>query len=704
MACKYIEKEFPSTEINYLSVPERIALKPIYMMHRIFARRIGSVFRAIILGALKDENTPLMEEFYRSQYRKEHSKLVILDPMCGGGTTLIEGSRIGAKTIGFEINPVPWFVTKCELTIVSPNELKKEFELLEKNVGTKIKKMYKTTCPRCSSTAEIIYTFWIKTINCPNCYNEIELFKDYIITFDKKEQNYFVLCPSCHKIIHYIQKPGENERCPHCGFVFKPFQGNVLNNSVICPYCSAEFNFINELRKINTPPKIKQYAIDGWCWKCKFRFIKQPDHFDLEKYEAIKREFVQKRDRLLFPREEIPDGFNTNQMKKHNYQFWYQMFNERQLFSLSLLLTEIMKIEKENVREALLCAFSETLRSNNLFCYYDRRWAKQLTPLFSRKDFAPVYFPLEQNVWGGRFGRGSFKQTFNRLLEGKKYNLKPFERKYTGKKTQRIFIDEKIGESHWELYCEDARKMDKYIKGKVDLIITDPPYFDSINYSEVYDFFYVWLRLALKDRYPWFKPTTTLNDAEAIVNEIQGKTRENYLAILSEIFCKSARLLKDDGLFIFTFHDFDEDSWWDMFRIVKRAGLDVIKIHFYHGENVSAGRFGGQKTVFDAIWVCGKNVNNKVSISLKDIFSKVKQEVAELLTRVYQGKFFKLNVDDLKIFVLGKLIEIGGEILTKEKLKEIMYILLEDEELLSFQKRQYLKNQFVQLNLFDKDG
>jgi hypothetical protein len=63
-----------------------------------------------------------------------------------------------------------------------------------------------------------------------------------------------------------------------------------------------------------------------------------------------------------------------------------------------------------------------------------------------------------------------------------------------------------------------------------------------------------------------------------------------------------------------------------------------------------------------------------------------------------------LNVDDLKIFVLGKLIEIGGEILTKEKLKEMIYILLEDEELLSFQKRQYLKNQFVQLNLFDKDG
>jgi len=703
MLRRYIEKNFPSVEINRLSVPERIALKPIYMIHRIFARRVGSVFRAIILGALKDENTSLMEEFYRSQARLEHSNLVILDPMCGGGTTLIEGSRIGAKTIGFEINPVPWFITKCELTIVPPGELKKEFERVEKSVGAKIKEMYETICPHCSNTAEIIYTFWIKTINCPSCHKEVELFKDYIITFDKKEQNYFILCPSCHKVIHYTQKPRENEKCPHCNFDFNPFQGSVLNNIVVCPYCLDEFSFINELRKKDEPPSIKQYAIDGWCQKCKVRFIKEPDDFDLKKYEAVKSEFLLKKDKLLFPREEIPDGFNTNQMKKHNYRFWYQMFNERQLFSLSLLLEQIMKIEKENVREALLCAFSETLRSNNLFCYYDRRWAKQLTPLFSRKDFAPVYFPLEQNVWGGRFGRGNFKQTFNRLLEGKQYNLTPFERKYMGKKVKRIFIDEKIGENHWELYCVDARKMDEYVREKVDLVITDPPYFDSINYSEVYDFFYVWLRIALKDKYPYFKPTTTLNDAEAIVNEIQGKSKEKYVAILSEIFHKSARLLKDDGLFIFTFHDFDEDSWWDMFEIVEQAGLKVVKIHFYHGENVSAGRFGGQKTVFDAIWVCKKSSNDLAPIPLKNIIPKVKQEVKKLTAQFYQGKFFKLDTGDLKIFALGKLIEFGGKNLTREKLKEIVSILVEDEELLTFQMHHHTKNSTVQLNLFDKD-
>ena len=703
MLRRYIEKNFPSVEINRLSVPERIALKPIYMIHRIFARRVGSVFRAIILGALKDENTSLMEEFYRSQARLEHSNLVILDPMCGGGTTLIEGSRIGAKTIGFEINPVPWFITKCELTIVPPGELKKEFERVEKSVGAKIKEMYETICPHCSNTAEIIYTFWIKTINCPSCHKEVELFKDYIITFDKKEQNYFILCPSCHKVIHYTRKPRENEKCPHCNFDFNPFQGSVLNNIVVCPYCLDEFSFINELRKKDEPPSIKQYAIDGWCQKCKVRFIKEPDDFDLKKYEAVKSEFLLKKDKLLFPREEIPDGFNTNQMKKHNYRFWYQMFNERQLFSLSLLLEQIMKIEKENVREALLCAFSETLRSNNLFCYYDRRWAKQLTPLFSRKDFAPVYFPLEQNVWGGRFGRGNFKQTFNRLLEGKQYNLMPFERKYMGKKVKRIFIDEKIGENHWELYCVDARKMDEYVREKVDLVITDPPYFDSINYSEVYDFFYVWLRIALKDKYPYFKPTTTLNDAEAIVNEIQGKSKEKYVAILSEIFHKSARLLKDDGLFIFTFHDFDEDSWWDMFEIVEQAGLKVVKIHFYHGENVSAGRFGGQKTVFDAIWVCKKSSNDLAPIPLKNIIPKVKQEVKKLTAQFYQGKFFKLDTGDLKIFALGKLIEFGGKNLTREKLKEIVSILVEDEELLTFQMHHHTKNLTVQLNLFDKD-
>ncbi len=47
-----IEEDFPIVEINRLALPERNSFKPIYQMHKWFARRASCVFRAILLGAL----------------------------------------------------------------------------------------------------------------------------------------------------------------------------------------------------------------------------------------------------------------------------------------------------------------------------------------------------------------------------------------------------------------------------------------------------------------------------------------------------------------------------------------------------------------------------------------------------------------------------------------------------------------------------
>ncbi|MDN5358589.1 MAG: putative methylase [Candidatus Diapherotrites archaeon] len=677
-----IEQDFPMSEINRISVSERIALKPIYMMHRIFARRVGSVFRAIILGALKDAGTDIMKEFYRS-HRDDPDTVgkVILDPMCGGGTTLVEGSRLGATVIGIDINPIPWFVTKCELTVVDPNKLRDAFVKLEQTVGKKIKEMYTTKCPYCGRDAEIIYTFWIKHVDCPKCGRKVDLFKDFVVTYDKKETEYYIVCPECKHVFRLDHAPGEREVCPACGHEFSPNKGFVVNNHVTCPHCAHEFRVVDVLREQESPPEATPYAIDGWCPHCKRRFVKGFDEDDLARLQRVEHEFEEKKESLLFPRDPIPDGYNTNQMKKHNYRYWYQMFNKRQLLALSLLLDEIRKIEDQDIRELFLLAFSETLRSNNMFCYYDKRWAKQLTPLFARKDFAPVNFPLEQNVWGSRFGRGSFVQVFGRLLRGKEYNLRPFERVYSGKSVKRVYLDEVIGDAPWAVYCMDAQYLDSAVKTKVDLVVTDPPYFDSINYSETYDFFYVWLKQVLD--YPWFKRDTTIHPSEVIVNKVHGKTEEMFKQKLTNIFRRAVSVLRDDGLFIFTFHDIDPAAWKHMREIVSAAGLRVVKIHFYHGENVSAGHFGGQKSVFDSIWVCRKKswAKGRHRISLSDAVSHILREVEGVVAAVKKSRYFKLDENDLRVFVYGKTVEILERYAVPEDFDEIVRIVLDDERL-----------------------
>ncbi len=82
-----IEVGFPIVEINRLAVPERYSFKPVYQMHKWFARRASCVFRAILLGALKPalgpdgKPTDLMEEFYKDHTHDPDTRgKVILDP------------------------------------------------------------------------------------------------------------------------------------------------------------------------------------------------------------------------------------------------------------------------------------------------------------------------------------------------------------------------------------------------------------------------------------------------------------------------------------------------------------------------------------------------------------------------------------------------------------------------------------------------
>src|SRR3989338_8594807 len=132
-----IEVGFPIVEINRLAVPERNSFKPIYQMHKWFARRASCVFRAILLGTLKPAVQPggtptdLMAEFY-----KDHSDdpdtndKVILDPFMGGGTTVVEALRLGCRVIGIDLNPVAWFIVKTEIEPVDLDALNAAFDRL----------------------------------------------------------------------------------------------------------------------------------------------------------------------------------------------------------------------------------------------------------------------------------------------------------------------------------------------------------------------------------------------------------------------------------------------------------------------------------------------------------------------------------------------------------------------------------------------
>ena len=126
MPFRLIEQTFPIREISELAIPERSSYKPIYQISKWFARRASSTFRAILLGSILPSSADLMKNFYSNH---EFSDITVIDPFMGGGTTIIEGLRLGLNCVGVDINPIAWFITKTEAELIK-SSIKRDFPVL----------------------------------------------------------------------------------------------------------------------------------------------------------------------------------------------------------------------------------------------------------------------------------------------------------------------------------------------------------------------------------------------------------------------------------------------------------------------------------------------------------------------------------------------------------------------------------------------
>ena len=100
---KLIEVALPLEAINRESARENYIYRgnP-SAVHKWWAQRLGTVFRAIVLGAFAPKGSDLLDLFYRPT--RIHDAIVF-DPFMGSGTTLGEALKLGARAIGRDINP-----------------------------------------------------------------------------------------------------------------------------------------------------------------------------------------------------------------------------------------------------------------------------------------------------------------------------------------------------------------------------------------------------------------------------------------------------------------------------------------------------------------------------------------------------------------------------------------------------------------------
>lgn len=602
---------FPFEQISLIAGLEswrKEIYRPIYHLHKWWAQRLGSVFRAILIASALPEGADIVKAFYS---KADFPDLVVFDPFMGSGTTIGEGLKLGMRMIGRDINPVAYRATKVAFSLHKVDQTDQVFCDLEDYIRPFVQRYYHTVLQD-GTVVDVLYYFWVKQVACPRCGHMVDLFDSYIFVKHAYPSRYpeaLAVCPACGAIVRTTHN-ATMATCGRCETRFNPTRGPAQGALATCPRCHHAFRIIQAVRGRDEPPAHRLYA----------KLIRLPDGekryveaegYDVELYRKATEELAQHEG--LYPVVPILPGHNTNQVLGYSYRYWHQMFNSRQLLILGLLGRRIKGIEDPVLRELFVVLFSGMLEFNNMFASYKGEGTGAVRPLYAHHILKPEKRPLEANPWLAP--SGSFPALYRqRLLRAMSYSRNPFELIRQGRMARKVYgladpiAADAVSDFHsfargGRLYlsCGDSARTD-IESNTVDLVVTDPPYFDNVYYSELADFFFIWQNHLLGNGAEVSNVTTRSPQ------EVQTSDVDEFGIKLTQVWRECHRVLRKDGLLVFTFHQSDVAGWRALLRSLMQAGFVVTAIHPVRAELSRAvpKSQAKQPILYDVIVVCRK--------------------------------------------------------------------------------------------------
>lgn len=651
---------FPFEFISGLAEKEswrKEVYRPIYHVHKWWAKRLGSVFRGILLGCTLEPEDDLAAEFYRFHHR---SGLTVFDPFMGSGTTVGEAHKLGFTALGRDINPIAVESVRTALGPLNRAALNDAFATLSGGVGARIRALYDSKDSR-GRHCEVLYFFWVMRVPCLGCGQSVDLFPSWIVAsnaYPSRKPAVQILCPACGDIFPGVHGQ-DSTTCRSCGLQFNPERGTAHGSKAACPLCHQGFTILKAVAALPSRPEFRLYGklvltCDG------MKEYLPATGLDQEAYRecAARLRDESRQGAILLPTLDLKDGYNTRQAISYNFRTWRDFFNDRQLLALAWLDAAICRIEDAPARDALRTLFSGVLEFNNLFASYKGEGTGAVRHMFSHHILKPERAPIEANAWGTPKSSGSFSNLFrSRLLRAIDYRHAPTEVNGaggTGRQCAPAFSGQVEGE--WPvqgrfvdrgiyLSCGDSAVTD-LPEASIDFIVTDPPFFDNVHYSELADFFYAWRQLNPADE---SRRSTTRCSAE-----VQDTDPASFAAKLEGVFRECSRILKDDGLLVFTYHHSRDEGWRAVAQAVVGSGFVVVNSQPVKAEmSVATPKAQAKEPIqLDIVIVCRKrNASNARGPSFRESTEAATRKIERLRS---QGMHLSRN--DLKVVLFGQLL------------------------------------------------
>jgi adenine-specific DNA methylase len=292
----------------------------------------------------------------------------------------------------------------------------------------------------------------------------------------------------------------------------------------------------------------------------------------------------------LIPKEKIPFGDKTGEPMNRGITTFADMFSPRQLLCFGVLVENLMKLKDEILKEEgkelgetvihlLSFVIDKFLNYNSVLGSWHAPHSV-IRSVFDRHDF-------------------SFKSTFAEMAPcgsgaGLEWAINNTLESIEGL----IHLPRHPSSSSVEIFRGSATNLPQIEDKSITAVVVDPPYADNVQYSELADFFYVWLKRTQGHRRPeWFSTYLCEHDQEAVVNvsrhrengskaskkgKRDGKTAEAkvkahafYQGVMTDTFKECRRILRDDGVLTVMFTHKKQEAWEALFKSLIRAGFTI---------------------------------------------------------------------------------------------------------------------------------
>ena len=308
-----------------------------------------------------------------------------------------------------------------------------------------------------------------------------------------------------------------------------------------------------------------------------------PEREDIDALAAAERELAKLRSdwerRNVIPTEKRYKG-DCDRSFVYGLKTWASLFTPRQLLGFGVLVEELQKLRREIERnegkelgEAVLhlltFGFEKFANWNAILASWNAPFATARS-VFDRHDF-------------------SFKATFCEMAActtgaGLEWAIENCVSAYEElAKLPRAPLALPA-----EISLGSATSLPQLSDKSITAVVVDPPYADNVQYSELADFFYVWLKRTQGHRHPeWFSTYLCDHTEEAVVNVsrhrdddepvkvAKAKANAFYQKLMTDSFREAHRILRDDGALTVMFTHKKQEAWEALFSSLIRAGFTI---------------------------------------------------------------------------------------------------------------------------------